>query len=196
MEHYSRFAETDLIGPGIVTRQFLDLGIASFHEACRWVHELPYGYNSDRDDMMTLFSEAMGSCTTKHAVIATLAVELDLPVGKRIGVYPMTEDLVTGTGRILEQYGLPYLPMVHCFLAGGDVRVDLTEGNHNGKNRGLDTFFYVEAVIPNIPAKDEYLIYRRAVSDDILKREEMDGVELKTVLHAREEGLILLKSLV
>ncbi len=33
---------------------------------------------------MILFKEKMGSCTTKHAVIATLAEELKLPVQKNI----------------------------------------------------------------------------------------------------------------
>ncbi|HSO19793.1 MAG TPA: hypothetical protein VLT88_10065, partial [Desulfosarcina sp.] len=76
---------------------FTDLGIGTFHEACRWVHRRPYGYNADRDDLMILFKENKGSCTTKHAVIATLASELDLAVHKKVGLYAMTEALVTGS---------------------------------------------------------------------------------------------------
>jgi hypothetical protein len=136
----------------------------------------------------------MGTCTTKHAVIATLAAELDLPVKKNIGIYAMTEKIVTGAGRILETFGLPYLPMIHCFLADGDHRVDLTEGNANGKNRSIDDFLFTATVIPNISGKDEYLEYRKALKEHILKRTEMKGVDLKTVLHAREEGLNLLKA--
>ena len=49
---------------------------------------MPYGYNSDRDDLLILFREGFGSCTTKHAVIATLAGELGLPVVKNIGSTP------------------------------------------------------------------------------------------------------------
>ena len=51
---------------------FLGLGIDRFLGACRHVHELPYGYNSDKDDPMTLFAERKGTCTTKHAVIGLL----------------------------------------------------------------------------------------------------------------------------
>ena len=65
---------------GLVSNEFIGLGIRSFHEACRYVHELPYGYNSDRDDLMILFKEKMGTCTTKHAVIASLAAELVCPL--------------------------------------------------------------------------------------------------------------------
>ena len=50
--------------------------------------------------------EKMGTCTTKHAVIFTLAAELDLPVEKNIGIYATTEKIVTGAGRILEKFGL------------------------------------------------------------------------------------------
>jgi hypothetical protein len=174
--------------------RFLRLGIKSFQEAGRWVHELPYGYNSDRDDLMILFKEKMGTCTTKHAVIATLAAELGLPITRGVGVYPMTEAIVTGVDKILTEYSLPYVPMIHCFLEYGNCRVDLTEGNRNGKNQPIEVFLYTDRVAATISAKDEYMIYRKALSELILKRDELKGVDIKRVLHAREEGLKLLKA--
>jgi hypothetical protein len=170
------------------------MGINDFHRSCRYVHELPYGYNSDRDDLMILFKEKMGSCTTKHAVIATLAAEMEIAVEKHIGVYPMTEALVTGANEILDRYKLPYLPMVHCFLVFEEHWIDLSEGNQNGKNGPIDDFLYTEKVIANIPGKDEYLLYRKAVNEHILPRPEFKGINLKTILKAREEGLSLLRA--
>jgi hypothetical protein len=170
------------------------LGIRSFHEACRHVHSLPYGYNSDRDELMILFREKMGTCSTKHAVIATLAAELGLPITRGVGIYAMTEVIVTGTDKILSEYGLPYVPMIHCFLEYGNYRVDLTEGNRNGKNRPIDDFLFTDRVAAAISARDEYLIYRKALSEVILKRPELAGADLKRILHAREEGLKLLKA--
>lgn len=196
MDPYTVFPNKAITSAGPISRHFLSLGIQQFLDACDYVHHLPYGYNSDRDDLMILFKEKMGSCTTKHAVVATLAVELDLPVNKSIGVYPMTEALVTGTEKILNKYDLPYIPMIHCFLEYGEHRVDLTEGNQNGKNQSIDNMFYTEKVDPNISAKQEYLIYRRALKDHILSRQELQGVDIKRILHAREEGLELLRSLV
>ncbi len=84
--------------------------------------------------------------------------------------------------------------MIHCFLTDGEHRVDLTEGNANGKNRPIDDFLTTETVIPNIAGKDEYLKYRNALKEHILKRTEFQVIDLKTVLHAREEGLNLLKA--
>jgi hypothetical protein len=196
MDKYSVFPDKPIVPSGVVSNRLLSLGIDTFHKACRYVHELSYGYNADRDDLMILFKEKMGTCTTKHAVIATLAAELDLPVEKNVGIYAMSEAIVTGTDSILRKYALPYVPMIHCFLTDGEHMVDLTEGNANGKNRSIDDFLFFEPVIPNISGKDEYLKYRAALRERILKRTDLQGIDIKVILHAREEGLELLKSLV
>lgn len=179
---------------GTISARFIELGIKTFREACEYVHALPYGYNSSPDDIQILFKEGFGSCTTKHAVIATLAEELGIPVYKIVGIYAMTEDIVTGTKAILEKYHLPYLPMTHCFLKYGPYRVDLTAGNNNGKNRPIEEFLFTEKVIPNISEKDEYLSYKNALKDCILTRKEMKGFAMNDVLQARAEGIALLRS--
>lgn len=178
----------------MISDQFLTIGIDSFIDACRYVHRLPYGYNSNRDDLMILFKEKMGTCTTKHAVIATLAAELSLAITKSIGIYAMNEIMVSGTDKILKKYNLPYVPMLHCFLEYGPYRIDLTEGNHNGKNSPIENFLHTVIVKPDITEKEEYALYRNALKNYILTRDEMDGVDVKTVLHARAEGIALLKS--
>jgi hypothetical protein len=194
MHNLNVFPDQLITEAGPVSKEFLGLGIRSFHEACRYVHELLYGYNSDRDDLMILFKEKRGTCTTKHAVIATLAHEMELPIQKNVGIYAMTEEIVTGTNDLLAQFNVPCIPMLHCFLVYEKFRVDLTEGNRNGKNRSIEDFLFVQKVDPNISAKDEYMIYRKAVSEVILKRPEFKGTDLKRILQAREEGLKLLKA--
>jgi len=84
--------------------------------------------------------------------------------------------------------------MIHCFLEYGDYRVDLTQGNRNGKNRPIDDFLYTDRVEATISAKDEYMIYRNALSELVQKRPELKGADLKRILNAREEGLKLLKA--
>lgn len=194
MDKLTVFPDGPLSGSGVISQKFSGLNINTFLDACRYVHELPYGYNSDKDDLMTLFKDNMGTCTSKHAVIGTLAAELDIPIGKNVGIYRMTPEIVTGTDAILEKYNLPYVPMLHCFLVYDIYRVDLTEGNRNGKNCAIDEFLYTEKVIPNIPARDEYRLYRKALKDRILPLEELSGIDMKRILHAREEGLGLLKA--
>lgn len=193
MDKLTVFPEKSISDVGIIAKKFLSLGIHTFINACRYIHTLPYGYNTDRDDLMILFKENKGTCATKHAVIATLAAELYLPIEKHVGIYAMMEEIVTGTNEILKKYGLPYVPMIHCFLVFGKYRVDLSEGNNNGKKRPIEEFLYSQRVEPNISAKDEYLLYRKALKDRILRRTEMEGIEVRQILHAREEGLELLK---
>jgi hypothetical protein len=193
MDELTVFPDRPITNVAIVSAKFLSLGMNSFIDACRYVHDLPYDYNSDRDDLMILFKENKGTCTTKHAAIATLAAELNLPIEKNVGIYAMTEEIVTGTNEILAKHNLPYVPMVHCFLVYGEYRVDLSEGNNNGKNRSIEDFLYSQRVEPNISAKDEYLLYRKALKDHILTRKEMEGVDIKQILHAREESLKRLK---
>lgn len=194
MDNFSVFPELKIAASKPVSDRFMELGIDTFTGACRFVRDLPYGYNSDRDDLMILFREKFGTCSTKHAVIATLAMELDLPIHRAMGIYAMTEAIVAGAGRILADYGLPYVPMIHCFLVYGEYRVDLTEGNRNGKKCAIDTFLYTEKVDPTILAKDEYLLYRKALKDAVMRRSELAGAAMKDILHAREEGLALLKA--
>ncbi len=194
MDPFTVLPDKAITAAGAVSEAFLGLNIHTVSEACRYVHELPYGYNSDRDELMILFKENKGSCTTKHAVIATLAVELELSIAKSIGIYAMTEDIVSGTERILATTNLPYVPMVHCFLTFDGRRVDLTEGNHNGKNRPLHDFLFTQTVEPNISAKEEYLLYRWVVKQLLSARKELQGVEMKTILQARQQGLDLLRS--
>lgn len=194
MEPWTVLPDKQISAGGITRDRFLELKIDSFHGACGYIHRLPYGYNSDRDDLLVLFKEQMGTCTTKHAVAATLAEELGLSVVKHVGVYAMTESIVTGTNAILKQFELPYVPMAHCFLVHQSHQVDLTEGNHNGKNCAIDHFLYTSKVSPNISAKEEYLLYRDALKSHVLPRDEMQGIKMARILQAREAGLALLKS--
>jgi uncharacterized protein YjbI with pentapeptide repeats len=64
----------------------------------------------------------------------------------------------------------------------GQVQCLSREGHHRDR---------VEATIS---AKEEYMICRKALSEVILKRPELEGADLKRILHAREEGLKLLKA--
>ena len=194
MDKLTVFPDDPIAASGPISQKFLALDIHTFQQACRYVHQLPYGYNSDKDDLFILFKENLGTCTTKHAVIGTLAEELEIPIAKNIGIYRMTETIVTGTDAILKKYSLPHVPMLHCFLVYDRYRVDLTEGNRNGKNCAIDEFLHTEKVIPNISAKDEYLRYRKALKNRILPLDELKGVEMKRILQAREEGLALLKA--
>ncbi|NHJ48082.1 MAG: hypothetical protein FK733_09870 [Asgard group archaeon] len=193
MDSYENLPDKTITSAGIISKKFLDLGIKSFKEACLYVHNIEYGYNSDKDNKMILFLEGKGSCTTKHGVIATLAEELGIPLYKKVGIYKFTEEISTGTDEILKKYNLLYIPMVHCFLAYEDFKFDLTEGNNNGKNTSIEEFIHEEKVIPFITRVDEYKLFIKILKEKILTSQEMQNIDRKTILKAREEAIKLLK---
>lgn len=196
MDSYEKLPDLPLTPQGTFSRYFLKLEtektIKTFKDACLHVQQMPYGYNTDREDMWSLFKENMGSCTTKHGVIAKLAVEVGIPLHKHVGVYQFNEEVCTGAEKILDKYQIPYIPMTHCFLVFQQYRFDLTEGNHNGKNHPINDLIQEEQVIPFISGKDEYLLFKRILRETILPSSAMLNIPEITLLKAREEAIHLL----
>ena len=193
MDSYDKLPDAEIKPMGDMSQKFLDLGISSFKEACLYVHNMDYGYNTNKDDKMILFKEGCGSCTTKHGVVATLAEELSIPLYKKVCVYKFTEEITTGVDKITKKYEVPYVPMVHCFLAYEQFQFDLTEGNYNGKKKPIDEYIHAEKVEPFISSRDEYRLFRKVLNEKIMKSEELKGISKRNVLKARQEAIILLK---
>ncbi len=193
MDSFENLPDKEITNSGDLSSKFLELGITSFKEACLYIHNLDYGYNTDKDNRMILFKENKGSCTTKHGVLAGLGEELGIPLYKKVGIYKFTEDNVEGAKKIVKKYSLPYVPMVHCFLVYGKYRFDLTEGNNNGKKTSIEEFIHEEKVKPFINRKDEYLLFRKVLDEKIMNLPEMQGIEKRALLKARGEGIKLLK---
>ncbi len=194
MDSYDKLPDAEINPVGELSIKFLDLGIKTFRGACDYVHTIDYGYNTNYDDKMIFFKEKKGTCTTKHAVIAGLAEELEIPLYKHVCIYKFTEDITTGVDEILKKFEIPYIPMVHCFLVYESYRFDLTDGNHNGKKKPIDDCIHSERVDPFISRKDEYLLFKKVLKEKILPSKEMEGIPEKTILKARAKGINLLVS--
>ena len=168
MDSYDKLPEKAITETGKISNKFLELGITSFKDACLYLHNLPYGYNSNYDDELILFKESKGTCTSKHAIAAALAQELNIPLFKKIGIYKFTEEISWGAEKITEKYGIPYVPMIHCFLVYKEFQFDLTEGNQNGKKTSIENFIHTEKVKPFISKKKEYQIFRKVIRKNII----------------------------
>ena len=142
-----------------VSEQCLQRGLTTFHEACHWVKALPYGANSSSEDSLILFEEGYGNCTTKHGAIARLAAAHTLPISKYLGFYRLNDNIVTGVNALLAPHGLDFIPQSHCFLVYKDYRVDLTEGNCNGKNKTIEDYDFVIQVAPDLTEAQHEAIY-------------------------------------
>ena len=126
MESWAALPDASLAARGAESEAFLRRGIRSYRDAARYLHELPYGRNADRADFHLVLAEGRGTCSTKHALLAAVAREQDLPVSLTIGIYDMSERNTPGVGGILSAHGLDSLPEAHCYLKKDGVRVDIT----------------------------------------------------------------------
>jgi hypothetical protein len=90
MESWPSLPDAALDASGPHSEAFLRIGCGSYRSAARYLHELPYGRNSDRSEFRLVLSERRGTCSTKHALLAAVALEQGLPVSIVIGIYDMT----------------------------------------------------------------------------------------------------------
>jgi hypothetical protein len=126
METWQILPEAPLRNPGSDSEALREVGCDTFRSAARYLHELPYGRNSDRSDYRLVLREGRGTCSTKHALLAAVAREQELPVALTIGIYDLCESNTPGVGRILAAHDLVSIPEAHCYLTYEGRRVDVT----------------------------------------------------------------------
>ena len=172
---------------GEFSKIFLRQGIHSFHSACRQVKAMTYGANSDSTQSKLLLEENQGTCSTKHGAIAHLAQELNLPIYKNLGFYRLNDTIVTGVNDIIAPYELSYIPQIHCFLGYENYRVDLTEGNCNGKNQTIDDYDFIVQVQPDPSSEEKLACYLGTLRRYFEFAPELKAVGEENVLEILEE---------
>lgn len=112
---------------GDVATAFLQQGIFTFRDAALFVKNLPYGRNSNKDDLTTVFSDGKGTCSTKHALLKLLADECGYPeIRLMLGIFRMNADNTPAVAATLAKHGLSYIPEAHNYLKYQDRIYDLT----------------------------------------------------------------------
>jgi hypothetical protein len=105
---------------------FREKGIVHFSQAIDWVHKLPYGRNSDRADYRLILEERRGTCSTKHAALAALAIENRIHVSLQMAICKLETSLDPKAAHMLEKLGIDYFPEAHCYLQVDDQTIDIT----------------------------------------------------------------------
>ncbi|MDM1043406.1 hypothetical protein HX004_01910 [Myroides sp. 1354] len=115
---------------GAISQAFLARAIFTFFEAAAFIQHLPYGRNANKEDLLSLFDDGKGTCSTKHAVLKQLAIEQNFDGLQLImGIFKMNSLNTPLIASTLTQYNLSYIPEAHMYLGYKGERLDFTRVN-------------------------------------------------------------------
>lgn len=113
-----------------ISAEFTSRNIFTFNDAFLFVKQLPYGRNTDKENLFTVFTNNRGTCSTKHALLKTLADENGIE-GIRLmtGIFRMNCQNTPPVAGTLNKNNLDYIPEAHCYLRYGEQVLDATKIN-------------------------------------------------------------------
>lgn len=114
-------------------------GIATYQDALVFVNQLPYGRNQS-STITCVLEEKRGTCSTKHAFLAALAQDNELPVKLMFGYYHMNKQNTPAIGNTLDDHGLPFILEGHCYLKYRDQILDVTFPESIKTELGFEVF--------------------------------------------------------
>jgi len=162
MKSWEALPDSVLRRGGIVSRAFAAAGVPDYRSAARYVRDLAYERNLDRGDCLSVLRERRGTCSTKHALLARLAAEQELPVDLAIGIYEMNGRNTPGVGDVLARYGLSAIPEAHCYLIYAGDRVDVTRNVDAAEP--ISRFLHEQRISP-----DQIGEYKIALHQDFIR---------------------------
>lgn len=176
---------------GPVSSAFLAAGASNVVEAFELVWSLPYGRNARPDAQLAPLTEARGTCSTKHALLAQLCEEQHVSVELRIGIYEMSEANTPGVGPVLDRHGLAFVPEAHCFLVFEGQRIDVTRRIDAG-SEPIDTFLYEERIQPAQVGDYKRAAHRGFIGQWATESPHANGLSPESLWAIREECILAL----
>lgn len=113
---------------GIISDEFLNRNIRGFYAACKYISNLPYKRNSDKNNIQCVFNDLGGTCSTKHAVLRKLALEnKHSEIRLILGIFKMDSEYTFKIKNTLQKFNLNYIPEAHNYLKIEDEYFDFTK---------------------------------------------------------------------
>lgn len=170
---------------GIVSEQFLNKDITDFDSACIYISALPYKRNTDKNNILCVFHDLGGTCSTKHAVLRKLALENGrIEMKLMLGIFKMDAEYTGKITNTLHQFNLKYIPEAHNYLKIEGTYYDYTKSgaDHNDfKDKIL-----VEKEIEYYEVVEEKILYHKNFLEKWIK-EEYIPYSLDEVWNIREQ---------
>lgn len=128
-----------------ISKKFQDLEINTFSDAMNFIKNLPYGRNSNRENFILVLDEMKGTCSSKHALLKSLADENDQSdVKLMLGIFKMSKINMPKIKKTLDKYSLEYIPEAHNYLKVNDKIFDCTISNSSELNFLNDLILEIE----------------------------------------------------
>jgi len=185
MKSWDALPDSVLKRSGTVSGAFSAAGVFDYRSAARHVRDLAYGRNSDRNDSLSVLREGRGTCSTKHALLARLAMEQELSINLVIGIYEMNGRNTPGVGKVLARYGLTVIPEAHCYLTYAGDRVDVTR---NISSAGpSERFLHEERISPDQIGAYKTAIHQAFIHDWLVYKGTDHPLKFDQIWKVREE---------
>lgn len=192
MNSWDVLPQDSLQSKGPLSLEFRTRGITNFRASGRYLHALPHGRTTNRADFRVVLREGKGTCSTKHALLAALALEQDLSVVLTLGLYVMCERNTPGVGTVLSRHGLECLPEAHCYLTYDGKRIDLTRAGVAPTNP-MAQFLHEEAIVPEQIGDYKVMLHRRFMRQWVHDHAEtVKGRSFEEMWRIREECIAAL----
>lgn len=135
-------------------KSFQKLEIHSFFEAMTYVKNLPYGRNSNREDFTLVLKEKMGTCSSKHALLKSLADENNhSEIQLMLGIFKMNGINTPKVKETLEKFRIDYIPEAHNYLKINSTIYDSTTQNSSEINFVPDLLEEIEINPEDVSSK-------------------------------------------
>lgn len=112
---------------GELTSLLKEQGVSTFSEACQFVADLTYSRISNPADVKLVVKEQQGTCSSKHAFLASVALENRHEEVELIcGIFLMSGDTHPVLSSFFQDKSYASIPEAHCYLRVNQKRYDYT----------------------------------------------------------------------
>ena len=181
----------ELTSDQFYSTRFREAGITSFQDACTFITQLPYGRNANREDFSLVLSERKGTCSSKHALLAELALENAHPEVELIaGIFLMSGETHSRLTHFFEGKTYPNIPECHCYLRVKGERFDFTDTS-NAMELIAPKLVREQRIDPS-QVSDWKIVIHKDYLQRWLNRNPAFGMTLEEIWKDREEAIGLL----
>lgn len=154
-----------------------ECGLYTLDMCISYLRDLPYGRNSNRNDLSLVFVEGKGTCSSKHAALKAIAIEQENnSVQLVLCIYKMNTKNTPGIGSHIHEANLQYIPEAHCYLDIDGEKIDITTSGASLARIEKD-ILHEEIIIPEQVNTYKVNTHKKFVQDWLISEKMLQSFE-------------------